>query len=93
MYGTVARLRFEPANLSGIIGVLRSHDMTGVDGFVSAEVVAGSTPGEAWLVARFRDAAAYAANADSPGQNARYLELRSLLSADPEWHDGECHTV
>ncbi|MFM7718802.1 MAG: hypothetical protein ACKO8G_04830 [Actinomycetota bacterium] len=42
---------------------------------------------------RFRDTAAYAANADSPGQHARYLELRALLSADPEWHDGEWHTV
>lgn len=45
MYGTIARLRFEPANLAGIIDLLRSRDMTVVDGFVSAEVVAGSTPG------------------------------------------------
>jgi len=31
----------------------------------------------------------YHANAASPEQHARYLRLRALLTAEPEWHDGE----
>jgi quinol monooxygenase YgiN len=43
---------------------------------------------EFYLVAIFKDKAAYQANADSPGQHERYLKFRSFLVADPEWHDG-----
>jgi hypothetical protein len=41
-----------------------------------------------FLVALFDDAASYQANADSPDQNQRYLEMRELLEDDPEWMDG-----
>ena len=44
---------------------------------------------ELWMVAIFRDKESYFANADSPEQTEEFLRLRSLLSADPEWHDGE----
>jgi hypothetical protein len=29
------------------------------------------------------------ANAASSEQHVRYQQMRSLLDADPEWHDGE----
>jgi hypothetical protein len=29
------------------------------------------------------------ANAASPEQHARYEQYRALLTAEPEWHDGE----
>ena len=41
-----------------------------------------------FLVAVFDDEATYKANADSPEQNDRYLELRALLEDDPDWMDG-----
>ena len=46
-------------------------------------------PGEIFLVAVFASREAYWANAQSPEQNERFHELRALLVADPEWHDGE----
>ena len=27
-------------------------------------------------------------NADDPAQHERYVAMRALLAADPEWHDG-----
>jgi hypothetical protein len=41
-----------------------------------------------FLVAVFDDEASYRANAESPGQHERYLELRSMLDDDPDWMDG-----
>ena len=49
----------------------------------------GRDPGELFLVAIFESRQAYWANAQSPEQDRRYLELRALLDSDPEWHDGE----
>ena len=37
----------------------------------------------------FDDRASYVANANSPEQNARYLQMVELLEGAPEWHDGE----
>ena len=39
-------------------------------------------------MAVFDDADAYRANAESPDQDARYREMRSLLADDPDWLDG-----
>lgn len=44
---------------------------------------------EVWLVVGFTSREAYHANAASPEQHERYQEMRSVLDADPEWHDGE----
>jgi quinol monooxygenase YgiN len=46
-------------------------------------------PGEFYLAAVFESKEAYWANASSPEQHERYLQLRALFSEDPEWHDGE----
>jgi hypothetical protein len=46
-------------------------------------------PDEYILAVAFESREAYAANAASPEQDARYQELRALLEADPEWNDGE----
>jgi hypothetical protein len=43
---------------------------------------------ECWGVAIFDDEQSYRANADSPGQQTDYGQMRELLVADPEWHDG-----
>lgn len=44
---------------------------------------------EAILLAVFDTREAYERNAASSEQHERYLQYRSLLEADPEWHDGE----
>jgi quinol monooxygenase YgiN len=48
-----------------------------------------ANPGELFLVVVFESREAYWANAQSPEQNQRFQEMRALMSADPEWHDGE----
>lgn len=88
MYGTIARLHFDPANADSLVTNLMAQSRD-VDGFISGEVLTSDSPGEAWLVVKFRDKASYDANADSPEQHERYMEFRAFLSEDPEWHDGE----
>lgn len=88
MYGTVARLRFDPANGDSVVTNIMAQPM-GVDGFERGEVMLSNTPGEAWLVAVFRDKESYTANADSPEQHERFMKFREFLTEDPEWHDGE----
>jgi heme-degrading monooxygenase HmoA len=61
-----------------------------VPGFVATylyQTDAGSN--EYYLAVVFDSKASYTANAESPEQNDRFLEMRELLAGDPEWHDGE----
>jgi heme-degrading monooxygenase HmoA len=37
----------------------------------------------------FESRDAYTKFADSPEQDKRFHQMRELLAADPEWHDGE----
>lgn len=87
MYGTVARLRFDPADADSLVTNLVSQPMD-IDGFISGEILMSDSPGEAWLVVKFRDKESYTANADSPQQHERYEAFRAFLSEDPEWFDG-----
>ena len=41
-----------------------------------------------WLLVVFEDRASYDKNANDPAQHERFMEMRGLLEADPEWHDG-----
>jgi quinol monooxygenase YgiN len=90
MYGTVARIRVKP----GAEAQLRQ---------VSAEIGVGRAPGQVAvlvyqmdrdsrdfiLVAVFESKEAYFANANSPEQNERFMQLMQLLEREPEWNDGE----
>lgn len=42
-----------------------------------------------WLCVVFESEEAYRANSTSPEQHRRWQQLRSVLDADPEWHDGD----
>jgi heme-degrading monooxygenase HmoA len=46
-------------------------------------------PDEYWVAVVFQSKDAYRAHADSPAQTDRFRQMRELLVADPEWHDGE----
>ena len=90
MYGTIARLRVKPDRMDELIHLTRSFEHADVPGFVASYLVgADADINEAWLVALFVDRDSYRINAESPEQDARYREMRALLDADPEWHDGE----
>jgi hypothetical protein len=87
MYGTVAKLKVKLGALDEIRKMEMDRKPDGVMG--SLVFQSDESDDELWMVAIFRDKASYFANADSPQQNAEYLRLRALLTADPEWHDGE----
>jgi quinol monooxygenase YgiN len=46
-------------------------------------------PQEYWVAGVFDSKDAYTTNSNTPEQDARFQRLRSLMDADPEWHDGE----
>ena len=88
MYGTVARLHVTAGAEEEI---QRINDASAaIPGLVSSVVYRSDTdPQEYWLAVVFESKDAYRRNAESPEQNARYEQLRALLDAEPEWHDGE----
>jgi heme-degrading monooxygenase HmoA len=90
MYGTVARLRAKPGSEAKMRAMIAEHDDAKVPG-LKGELVYRSDgdPDEYFLAVLFESKEAYRANAGSPEQHQRYLGLRELLVADPEWHDGE----
>jgi quinol monooxygenase YgiN len=88
MYGTIARVKIDPANVEELKALGRRIGVA--PGQIARYVYQMDTnPGELFLVVVFESREAYWANAQSPEQNQRYQEMRALMSADPEWHDGE----
>jgi hypothetical protein len=92
MYGTIARLHPSPGREDDLIAYGNRIREIEVPGYRASYVFRPDTnPYDRptlFLVAVFDDRATYRANADSPDQNERYLELRSMLDDDPEWIDG-----
>ena len=90
MYGTVARIRVKPGADKQLLELTKSESALKIPGFIGQYVYRmNADPNEYYLVVIFEDRESYLANADSPEQDARYREFRSLLEEDPEWHDGE----
>jgi quinol monooxygenase YgiN len=87
-YGTIARAKVKPGKLEDL---KRTFEGQGNEPDSVAVYVyqTDADPNEIYIAAIFKDREAYLANADSPEQNERYLQLRQWLEADPEWHDGE----
>lgn len=90
MYGTIARLQVKPGSLEALQAWGSSRSGGTIPGYVTQYVFQMDTNSdELYLVIIFTDRASYVANAQTPLQNARYAEMRTMLAADPEWHDGE----
>lgn len=88
MYGTIARVKVDPARVEELKAL--GQRMGVAPGQIARYVFQmDGNPGELFLVAMFESRDAYWANAQSPEQDQRFQELRALLLADPEWHDGE----
>jgi len=90
MYGTIARMRIQPGKESDLLALSKQFEQLRIPGHRGTYIYrADGDSNEYWLAVAFEDKAAYTANADSPEQNARFQEMRALMAADPEWHDGE----
>jgi quinol monooxygenase YgiN len=89
MYGTVARFQVKPGAEADLERFSR-EDIPAIAGLVMQYAYrTDANPNELYLVVGFESKAAYQANASSPEQHARYERYRELLTAEPEWHDGE----
>ena len=90
MYGTVARLQLKPGKEADLKQEMSKYPSLKIPGFVSTLVYRmDENANECYLAVAFKDKESYVANARDPKQDERYRQLRALLSADPEWHDGE----
>ena len=90
MYGTIARLQVKPGMEAKFKELEQEYNTTPVPGYVVSYVYQmDADPTRYYLVVVFDSKVAYQANAGSPEQAARYHRFRALLTADPEWHDGE----
>jgi hypothetical protein len=87
MYGTVARFQFKPEAEADLVRHA-GEESAKIPGIVFQHYYR-TGPGEAFIVVGFESKEAYEANAASPEQHDRYLKYRALLTAEPEWHDGE----
>lgn len=92
MYGTIARLHPSPGSEAALAASGRRYRDLEVPGFRGSWLFTPDhQPYErttVFVVAMFDDEASYRANADSPDQHQRYLEMRALLEDDPDWMDG-----
>ena len=87
MYGTIAKMKVK----KGALEEIRKNEAgRKPDGMMGSLVFqSDGDANELWLIAIFRDKESYFANADSPEQDEEFQRLRAMLTADPEWHDGE----
>lgn len=90
MYGTVARYQIKPGTEAQLENEFRQFQEAKVPGFIGAYIYRmDANPHELYLAVLFESKEAYRANAESPGQDARYRKLLPLLEKEPDWHDGE----
>jgi quinol monooxygenase YgiN len=94
MYGTIARIQLKPGMEARFKELEQEYTTAPVAGFVATYVYRmDADPNEYYMAVVFESKEAYQANAASPEQDARYRKFRELLSADPQWHDGEIVSI
>ena len=90
MYGTLMRCRLLPGKDRAFENYgRRMLEEEAVEGFLGEYVlIPDGRSDEVTVLVLFASEDSYRQNAASPEQHRRYLELRALLAADPEWTDG-----
>ena len=87
LYGTIAKMKLKPGAEDKIM-----KTMEGVtpEGHIATFVFkSDADPNVHFVTTIFESKNAYKKFADSPDQTKRFHQMRELLAADPEWHDGE----
>ncbi len=90
MFGTVGIAKLKVENRDKFIEVVGKYDDHAIPGYRGTEMMfPENRDDEVVICVWFEDADSYWNNAKDPAQHERYLEYRSLLDSDVEWHDGE----
>jgi antibiotic biosynthesis monooxygenase (ABM) superfamily enzyme len=88
MYGTVAKMEVQPGKREELKALMDSQMADPVPGYVKSYALMENDSDTLWITVLFEDKDSYMKNADDPAQHERYMAMRALLTADPEWHDG-----
>lgn len=90
MYGTVAKIQVKPGAQEAFSRLSEIESGLDIPGMVAQYIFQmDEDPNQLYLIVMFKDKQSYVANAESPEQHERYLEMMHYLAAEPEWHDGE----
>jgi quinol monooxygenase YgiN len=91
MYGTIARMKVKAGHEGALAALTDQWTVEGVhDGLIANFAYQlDNDPGTIMLAVMFRDEASYKANAASPEQHQRFLDLMQHLEKEPEWMDGQ----
>ncbi len=91
MFGSVARVKLKPRAFEKMFELTKSNiEGRPVKGRVfNAVFRSQSDPDEIWSIVGFEDEASYRANANNPQTSEVAEQLKQLMAAPPEWHDGE----
>ncbi len=93
MYGTISRMKAKLGREQKLIAVFHDWERERkpqTPGAIGGLLIKPDGKSDEFIgVAVFQDKESYRANADDPGQDAWYKELRELLVSDPTWEDGE----
>jgi heme-degrading monooxygenase HmoA len=89
LYGTIAKMKLKPGAEEKIMQMMEGSQIAR-EGHVATYVFKSDTdPNVHFVTTIFESKHAYKKFADSPDQTKRFHQMRELLAADPEWHDGE----
>jgi len=89
VYGTVAKMKLKPGAEDKMMKAMEGTQ-GGREGHVATYVFkSDADPNVHFVASIFESSSAYKKFADSPEQDKRFHQMRELLAADPEWHDGE----
>jgi heme-degrading monooxygenase HmoA len=89
LYGTVAKMKLKPGAEEKIMQVMEASQPDR-EGHVATFIFkSDADPNVHFVTTVFESKSAYKKFADSPDQDKRFRQMRELMAADPEWHDGE----
>jgi heme-degrading monooxygenase HmoA len=89
LYGTVAKMKLKPGAEEKMMQAMQGSEPGRVGHVATYVFKSDADPNVHFVTTIFESKSAYQAFADSPEQDKRFRQLRELLDADPEWHDGE----
>ena len=89
MYGTVAKMRVKVGAEQAFLKVAQETESVPVPGVVAVHVYQMDMDSrEFYMVVMFDSKESYVANANSPDQHQRFMQMMTVLDSEPEWHDG-----
>jgi quinol monooxygenase YgiN len=97
MYGTMARFTLEPGQketMRALHEKWQRERKPEAKGLIADYVLESErVPGEWFVMVLFDSEENYRKNAADPEQHRQYEEMRALMTADPEWNDGQVFAI